>query len=79
MPDLLVRNVDAGLKRRIEQSAHGNGRSLQAELLNALEQQFPENADTYVSVLRKARAELGGDTGFVLPERRPSRSAVDFV
>lgn len=76
MPDLLVRNVDAGLKRRIEQSAYGNGRSLQAELLHALEQQFPEDEDTYVNVLRKARAELGGDTGFEPPERRSSRSAL---
>lgn len=78
MPDLLVRNVDAELKQRIEQSARGNGRSLQAELLHALEQQFPEDDDTYVDVLSKARDELDGDTGFELPERRPSRRAVSF-
>lgn len=78
MPDLLVRNIDAGLKERIENAARGNGRSMQAELAAALQRAYPEDADTYVDVLSRARAELDGDTGFRLPERHRPRQALDF-
>lgn len=78
MPDLLVRNVDAGLKRRIEQAARGNGHSMQTELLSALERAYPEGPDTYVDVLRAAREELGGDTGFDLPKRHSPRKPLSF-
>lgn len=78
MQSLLIRNVDDELKTSIERTAKENGRSMQAELLAALEREYGRQKRSYVDILSETRAALDGDTGFELPKRHEPRKTVDF-
>lgn len=76
MPQLLVRNVNPELKRRIERSARNNHRSMQAELLDTLERAYEPDERSIVDILREAGQVDGPD--FVAPERHAPRDVAAF-
>lgn len=72
MEQLLVRNIDASLKRNIKRAAEKNGRSMQAEVLETLERTYG-NPDDLLSILDRMRTDLDG-TELELPRRSSARS-----
>lgn len=52
MGDMLIRGIDSELKRRIEESARRNGRSLSEEAIAAMQKSY---------ALQDARLEKAGD------------------
>lgn len=76
MPELLVRNVNPELKRRIERAARNNHRSMQAELLHTLESAYEPDKRSVVDILREAGEVDGPD--FVVPERHVPRDQATF-
>lgn len=76
MQQLLVRNVDSALKRRIERAARANHRSMQAELLDTLESVYRPDERKVVDILREAGRVDGAD--FTVPERHAPRHVDEF-
>ena len=71
MPQLLIRNVDEGVRQAVAGAAARNGRSMQAELLATITEHYRPSRRSFVDALLDAGSLEGPD--FVLPEREPGR------
>lgn len=69
MGDLLIRNIDAALKKQLDDSAHVNGRSLSEEAISRLKQSLVSDGSPKQLAGQRLRAIIDG---FVLTaeERR---------
>lgn len=77
MGQLLIRNIDDDLKQSIRLAAARNNRSMQAEVLAALEERYKPESKNFVEILLDA-GKVEGPGDFQLPERHRSRPVPDF-